>query len=126
MKTEEQLIDEIRQLFHELIEEEKERYIPGTNYRFTLPPDNYRYYKTAEKLSLAAHELCKINHKYSSHELDETIRNEVSDIERFEYKFDSGSKEPTAKSKNELIGLMRNATTHIRISFYDVLGDIEI
>lgn len=123
---ENQLIENIRRLFVMLIEEEKDSYIPGTNYQFTLPPSALRYCKNAQELAENARELSALNPKYSVQFLDEVMRDEVSTVSRHEYKYEDGANTPTNKSKDELIGLMRDATYHIRLSLFEILRDMNI
>lgn len=121
---ENKLVEKIRQKYQELVEEEKDHYIPGTNYRNTLPPDNSRYCKKAEELVNLVLQLSKENKEYYNFEIEEYFRDEVEEVRMHKYKYAKGSNMPTGKSKEELVGLMRNATKHIGMSLIDILGDI--
>ena len=118
------LIDEIRVLFKELIEEENERFDITT--RRTIYPCNYVYVRKAKELLAKAVDLEKIYSRYSTYELKTVFSKELYFVEHHEYKYKKDSLIPTAKSITELQKLMHNATYHIKLFFYEVLGDIKI
>ena len=121
---EQKLINEIRALFKELIEEENERYDILT--KRTIYPRNFIYVSKAKELFDKAVELEKINSKYSTHELKLVFNKEFDFLEHHEYKYKKDSLIPTGKSISELQNFMHKATYHIKLYFYDVLGDINI
>lgn len=47
---EEELKNKIGELYQQLKEEEKGRYVPGTGFRYFLPPDSSSYYMIASKI----------------------------------------------------------------------------
>lgn len=125
-EQEQKLIQEIRELFEELVKEEKGRYAPGTNYRVILPPNSSTYYYNAKKLIEKALQLSRIDQKYDASLLDEILRDEVSAVGRHHYEYKCGTNSPTTESVNELVRLMHDATYHIKLYSYEVLGDIDI
>ncbi len=125
MESQEQkLIDEIRALFKELIEEEDERYDIPT--KRTIFPRNFVYVSKAKELFAKAVELEKIDSKYSTHELKTVFNKELFFVEHNEYKYKKDSLIPTVKSISELQNFMHNATYHIKLYYYSVLGDIKL
>ena len=120
---EEKLITEIKALFHELIKEEDERLDIPTK-RIVYPQKQVYVYK-AKELYKKAIELEKINSKYSTYELKDVIDDEVDLVDRHHYEYEKNSLIPKAKSVAELQNLMHNASYHIKLYFYDVLGDID-
>ncbi len=123
---EEQLKNAIRGLFIELIQEEKGRYVPGSNYQFILPPDNYFYCKKARELVEKAHQLSDIKKTYNADYLDKVLDKEVDMVKRHTLRYRRDTNKPTIESVNERVSLMHDATYHIKLYFSDVLGDIEI
>lgn len=121
---EQKLIDEIRALFKELIEEENERYDIPT--KRTIYPRNFVYVSKAKELFAKAVELEKIDSKYSTHELKTVFNKELYFVEHHEYKYKKDSSIPTSKSISELQNFMHNATYHIKSYYYNVLGDIKL
>lgn len=121
---EQQLIDEIRSLFKEMIEEEDERFDIVT--KRTIYPRNYMYVSKAKDLLAKTIELEKINRKYSTYELKSVFNKELYFVDKHQYEYEKNSLIPRAKSVNELQNLMHNATHHIQMYFFDVLGDIKI
>ena len=121
---EQKLIDDIRALFKELIEEEDERYDILT--KRAIYPRNYVYVSKAKELFAKAVELEKIDIKHSTHDLKTIFNKELYFVEHHEYKYKKDSLIPTGKSISELQNLMHNASYHIKLYFYDVLGDIKI
>ena len=119
---EQKLIDEIRALFKELIEEENERYDIPT--KRTIYPRNFVYVSKAKELFTKAVELEGIDTKYSTHELKTVFNKELYFVEHHEYKYKKDSSIPTSKSISELQNFMHNATYHIKLYYYNVLGDI--
>lgn len=125
MESQEQkLIDEIRALFKELIEEENERYDIPT--KRTIFPRNFVYVSKAKELFAKAVELEKIDSKYSTHELKTVFNKELFFVEHHEYKYKKDSLIPTVKSISELQNFMHNATYHIKLYYYSALGDIKL
>ena len=120
---EQKLINEIRALFKELIEEENERYDILT--KRTIYPRNFIYVSKAKELFDKAVELEKINSKYSTHKLKLVFNKELYFVEHHEYKYKKGSLIPNSKSITELQNFMHNATCNIKLYFHDVLGDIK-
>ncbi len=121
---EQKLIDEIRALFKELIEEEDERYDIPT--KRTIYPRNLVFVSKANELFAKAVELEKIDSKYSTHELKTVFNKELYFVEHHEYKYKKDSSIPTSKSISELQNVMHNATFHIKLYYYNVLGDIKL
>lgn len=121
---EQQLIDEIRTLFNELIEEGKERFNITT--KRIIYPSNSVYVSKAKKLYQKALELENINSKYSTYALKGVMNYEVGMVERYEYKYEKNSSIPKSKSITEIQNLMRNSTFHIKLHFCEVLGNIQI
>ena len=121
---EQKLIDEIRALFKELIEEENERYDIPT--KRTIYPRNFVYVSKAKELFAKAVELEKIDTKYSTHELKTLFNKELYCVDHHEYKYKKDSLIPTSKSISELQNFMHNATYHIKLYYYNVLGDIKL
>ena len=121
---EQKLIDEIRALFKELIEEENERYDIPT--KRTIYPRNLVFVSKANELFAKAVELEKIDSKYSTHELKTVFNKELYFVEHHEYKYKKDSSIPTSKSISELQNVMHNATFHIKLYYYNVLGDIKL
>ena len=121
---EEKLITEIKAMFCELIKEEDERFDMAKK-RITYPQKNVYVYK-AKELYMKAIELEKINSKYSTYELKDVIDDEVDLVDRHHYEYEKNSLSPKGKSVAELQNLMHNASYHIKLYFYDVLGDIDI
>lgn len=121
-KTEQQLIEEIRNLFNELVQEEKGRIVPGS-YGVVRDPNGYFYAQKAKELAAKAHELEKLNPQYDAYFLDEIIRDEVKLVELYEYKWKKNK--PTTKSLNKMEELMHNATERLQFNFLEVLGDIQ-
>lgn len=121
---EQQLIDDIRTLFKELIEEEDERYDNST--KRPMYPRNTVYVNKVQELICKASELENNDSKYSTHELKTILGKELYYIENHKYKYEKGTLIPCGKSLNEIQNLMHNATYHIKLYLYDVLGDINI
>ena len=121
-KQEQILIDEIRSLFEELIKEEKERYDLTT--RRTIYPDGCIYALKAKELYRKAVELEKIDTKYHTWELKDVMGDEVELVNLHKNEYHGNT--PKAKSIVKLQSLMHNATYHIRLYFYEVLGNIEL
>ena len=119
---EQKIINEIRALFMELIEEEEERFDIAT--QRTIYPRNYVYVSKAKELFSKAVELEEINSKYSTYELKLVFNKELYFVEHHEYKYKKGALIPNGESIIELQNLMHNATYHIKLYFYEILGDI--
>ena len=119
---ERKLIDEIRALFKELLEEENERYDIPT--KRTIYPRNFVYVSKAKELYAKAVELENINSNYSTYELKNVLNKEIYFVEHHEYKYKDGR--INEKSVTELQNYMHNATKRIQMYFHEVLGDIEI
>ena len=119
---EETLIAEIRTLFCELIEEEKERF--DIDVKRTIYPSNHSYVNKANKLYGKAIELEKLDRKYSVFHLKDVFSKEVDMVSRHKYKYKNGH--VLADSISELQNLMRKATRHIQLYYFDILGDINI
>ena len=120
---ENKLIEEIRSLFEQLKEEEKGQYI--CNFKYRLPPNNGAYFQIATQLISKAHELSSLNDKYNSSELNSVLNKEVERVKSHKLEYDKNNN-IKVKSLNELEKLMHNATFHIRLYFWNVLGDIEL
>lgn len=116
------LIDDIRSLFEELKEIKKGKIVSGM---YILPPDNYTYVKTARELIGKAYELSDLNNNYDASGLASVLNKEIKRVRLHELEYDRNKKVKN-KSVQTLIGLMHDATYHIRLYFWDVLGDIEI
>ena len=114
------LIEEIQNLFYELIEEEKVRL--DTTTKHTIYPRNYVYVSKAKELYAKAVELENLNSNYSTYELKSVFNNEIYYVNHHEYKYKEGR--INEKSVTELQNYMHNATKHIQMYFHEVLGDI--
>lgn len=121
-EKEKQLVDEIRSLFVQLKEMEKGSIVGGM---YVLPPDNDVYTQIAQELIGKAYELTKLNANYDSSGLSSVLNKEVRCVSehKLEY-YSNGNVKPISQRKLE--SLMHDATFHIRLYFWDVLGDIEI
>jgi hypothetical protein len=119
---EQKLIENIRSIFMELLEEEKERF--DTTTRRIIYPRNYFYVNKSQELYRKAVELERVNNRYETWQLKHVIEKEVDLVNRYEYEYKENL--PKAKSVTKMQNLMRNATKHIQLYFYDVLGDIEV
>ena len=119
-KQEQKLIDKICTLFKELIEEEEIRFDITT--KRTIYPRNFAYVSKAKELYSKAVELENINSNYSTYELKSVLNKEIYFVEHHEYKYKDGR--INEKSVTELQNYMHNATKHIQMYFYEVLGDI--
>lgn len=120
-EREKQLVDEIRSLFVQLKEMENGNIVGGI---YVLPPDNDVYVRIAKELIGKAYELTRLNANYDSSGLSSVLSKEVQRVGVHKLKYLNGKITP--KSQKELEGLMHDATFHIRLYFWDVLGDIEI
>lgn len=120
---EQQLIDEIRSLFLEMIEEEDERFDIVT--KRTIYPRNYVYVSKAKVLLAKAIELEKIDSNYSTYELKSVFNKELYFVDKHQYKYEKNTLIPRAKSVTELHNLMHDATCHIKRYLFNVLGDIK-
>ena len=80
----------------------------------------------AKELFAKAVELEKIDTKYSTHELKTLFNKELYCVDHHEYKYKKDSLIPTSKSISELQNFMHNATYHIKLYYYNVLGDIKL
>jgi hypothetical protein len=125
LRKEQQLIEDIRNLFGELIQEEKGRIAQGS-YGILLNPSNHVYVYKANELVAKAHELAKLNPKYKADLLNEILRDEVKLVELYDYKWNKNKTKPTTKSLNEMQRLMHDATYHLQLYFLPVLGDIQL
>lgn len=117
---EEKLKNKIKELYQQLIEEEKGKYTP-CGYMYILPPNGSSYYHTAIELFHCAVELSRINKRYHINELVHTMTKEVEYVKDFEYKYDRGAKSPNKRSIDEMVSLMQNATRHIYRDFVAIL-----
>lgn len=114
---EEELKNKIRELYQQLKEEEKGRYVPGTGFRYFLPPDSSSYYMIASKILDCARTLCSISGKYQINELAHTITKDVECIRDYKFEYDRNSNKPKQKSLDGLVCMMRNTTCHIYRDF---------
>lgn len=115
------LIAKIRTLFCELIEEEKERF--DSSFRRPIYPSNHTYVNKANELYNKALELERLNSNYSAFHLKDVMSTEVDMVSRHKYKYKNGHVQ--ADSLSELQNLMRKATRHIQLYYFDILGDIK-
>ena len=120
---EQQLIDEIRSLFKEMIEEENERFDITT--MRTIYPRNFVYVSKAKELLAKAVELEGIDGRFSTSELKTVFSKELYFVEHHEYKYKKGSLIPTGKSLKEIRNVMHNATSHIKRYLFNTVGDIK-
>lgn len=119
----EKLITEIRELYRELLEEEKEREeFVGKTIR-TIYPNKDSFVNKAYKLYNKALELEKLDSKYSAYHLNEVISDEVYMVDKHVYDYDGLI--PKVESVDDLKQKMRKATYHFKLFFYEVLGDIQ-
>ena len=72
-----------------------------------------------------AHELSSLNDKYNSSELNSVLNKEVGRVKSYKLEYEKNNR-IKARSLNELEKLMHDATFHIRLYFWDILGDIEL
>ena len=120
---EQRLIEEIRAIFKELIEEEKGRFdIPTMR---IIYPRNHVYVIKAKELYSKALELEKLDSKYYTEQLKDVMGDEVDMVDRYDYEYKKGQNTPKGKSITKMQNLMHDATYHIQLYFYEVLGDIE-
>lgn len=120
--NEQKLIEEIRAVFRELIEEEDERIdLPSMR---NIYPRKYVYVSKAEELYKKALELEQLNDKYSTYNLKDVMEEEVDQVNRHRYSYKGDV--PEKKSVDEIKCRMHKATKHIQMYFFDVLGDIKI
>jgi hypothetical protein len=121
-KKELELIEEIRSLFEQLKETEKDRIVSGI---YVLPPCRQEYIIIAEKLIQKAYELSELNNKYDTSRLPSVLSREVDHVNSHEFDYyPNGKVKP--ESVTELKKLMRDATWHIKAAFMDVLGNLQI
>jgi hypothetical protein len=120
----EKLIAEIRKLFLELLDEEKEREEFVGKVIRTVYPNKDIFVCKANMLYNKALELEKLDSKYSAYHLNEVMSDEVYMVDKHEYDFDGLIPKPD--SVNELKKRMRNAVYHLKLYYNDVLGDIKI
>ena len=120
-KQGQKLIYEICTLFKELIEEEEVRFDMTT--KRTIYPRNFVYVSKAKELYAKAVELENINSNYSTYELKSVFNKEIYSVEHHEYKYKDGR--INENSVTELQNYMHKATKHIRMYFYEVLGEIK-
>lgn len=120
--NEQKLIEDIRAVFKELIEEEDERFDLTT--RRIIYPRNHVYVRKAEELYKKALELEQLNDKYSTYNLKDVMEEEVDQVNRHRYSYKGNV--PEKRSVDEIKCRMHKATKHIQMYFYDVLGDIKI
>jgi len=120
--NEQELIEEIRSIFRELIEEEDERFdLPPMR---VIYPRNYVYVSKAEQLYKKALELEQLNEKYSTYHLKDVMEEEVDQVNRHRYSYKGNV--PEKRSVDDIQCRMHKATKHIQMYFFDVLGDIKI
>lgn len=119
---EQQLIEEIRSLFRELIEEEKGRI--NLTARRIVPPNGYEYAQKAKDLYDKTIELESINSKYSAWHLKFIMEKEVERVNLHKHEYNGNT--PKAKSVAKLQQLMHKATLSIKRSLYDILEDIQL
>ena len=124
LRKEQQLIEDIRNLFGELIQEEKGRIAQGS-YGVILNPSNHVYVYKANELVAKAHELAKLNPKYKADLLDEILRDEVELVRLYNYEWNKTKTKPTTKSLSKMERMMHDATYHLQLNFWEVLGDIQ-
>jgi len=122
-KKEERLIAEIRALYGELIEEEKERDVFVGKKLRTIYPNKDVYINKAKELYEKALELEKLDSRYSAFHLNEVMSDEVYMVGKHKYDYDGLI--PKSDNIKELQKWMKKATYHIKLFYYDVLGDIK-
>lgn len=123
MESQEDILkNEIRDIFSELIKEEDDRFDLTT--KRTIYPRNFVYVRKAKELYEKAVELEKLNNKYDTYHLKDVMSEEVDRVDRHNYEYNGNI--PTAKSVTKLQNLMLDATRHIQLYYYNVLGDIII
>ena len=121
---EQKLIQEIRSLYDDLKAEEKGSYLPGSGFRCIEPPSGVKYRFNAKKLLDKAIELSKINpDKYRTCllQLQHTMDKEVDFVGDYSYKYHKGSNTPTAKSLENMVQMMKDASGHIYRDFVGLL-----
>ena len=121
---EQKLIQEIRSLYDDLKAEEKGSYLPGSGFRCIEPPSGVKYRFNAKKLLDKAIELSKINpDKYRTCllQLLHTMEKEVDYVGDYSYKYHKGSNTPTAKSLENMVQMMKDASGHIYRDFVGLL-----
>ena len=112
----------IMELFQQLKEEEIGKYVPGSGFKYILPPDGMSYYNKVSGIVKYAKELATINGKYHITELVHTFSKEVEHIRDFQYEYDNKGKAKSS-SINNIIHLMQNTTKHIFRDFVVQIDD---
>ncbi len=120
---EKELIQKILTLYEELKAEENGSYLPGTGFKYKEPPSGVRYNSKAGQLFGYAIELAKLHpDKYRTWRLQHTMEKEVDYVGNYSYKYHKGTNTPTAKSLENMVRLMKDATGHIYRDFVGLLS----
>ena len=115
MKEQEQkLIEEIRTLFKELIEEEEVRFDMLS--KRTIYPRNHVYVSKAKEVYSKALKLEELESKYYTGDLKDVMGDEVDMVNRYDYEYKENQKIPKAKSVTKMQSLMHDATDHIEFT----------
>lgn len=121
---EQKLIQEIRSLYDDLKAEEKGSYLPGSGFRCIEPPSGVKYRFNARNLLDKAIELSKINpdkYRTSLLQLQHTMDKEVDFVGDYSYEYKKGTNKPTAKSLENMVQMMKDASGHIYRDFVGLL-----
>ena len=111
---EKELIQKILALYEELKAEENGHYLPGAGFKYKEPPSGMKYRLKAKQLFAYAVELSKMHpDQYSTCQLHHTMEKEVDYVGDYSYKYHKGSNTPTAKSLENMVQMMKDASGHI-------------
>ncbi len=122
---EEQLKEEIRHLYYELLQERNGRYL-NNDFMHWHEPSGMTYYRNAEELVKKVISLHKLNGKYDASRLLHTFNKEVEFVRDYKYENENGKNKIKPSSINKMQELMYRASSQIKLDFYDVLGDVKL
>ena len=116
------MIQKILALYEELKAEENGHYLPGAGFKYKEPPSGMKYRLKAKQLFAYAVELSKMHpDQYSTCQLHHTMEKEVDYVGDYSYKYHKGSNTPTAKSLENMVQMMKDASGHIYRDFVGLL-----
>lgn len=111
----------IKTLFDQLLEEEKGRFQPGTNFQNRMDPDKDIYYQIAiELMDLAKHCLDISNDDKGM--LNSIQGKELLYVRNHVCKYLPNSNLLTASNRDELQRKMLSASSEIRLALHSILG----
>ena len=122
---EEQLKEEIRHLYYELLQECNGRYL-NNDFMHWHEPSGMTYYRNAEELVKKVISLHKLNGKYDASRLLHTFNKEVEFVRDYKYEYEHGKNKIKPSSIKKMQELMDKASSQIKLDFYDVLGDVKL